>query len=172
LYNRRYQITACVVLIIALSVIVASNNPVQTIPTKTEQSKFIIASWDFPDEYGQGIYAMRVYENSTGSWVNVGGWIEYYEEAVFEWNEGVGIKIQCDSMLNATLTGAGSSSEGKNYLRHNATVTDRRGSVVCSQQNFTYLDDIDYSYSYEVILDFLPVSFESYTVTILYEIFW
>lgn len=135
-------------------------------------SQFVIASWDYPDEYGQGIYAMRVYENSTGSWVNVGGWIEYYESATFDWNASIGIKIQCESTLNATLTGAASSSDGNNYLRHNVTVTLVNGTVVFSQQNFTYIDDIDYAYSYYVILNFLPEASTLYTVTVTYEVFW
>ena len=143
-----------------------------------QTASFALAAWDFPDEYGQGIESFEVFENSSGSWEQVGGGYGYDETTILEWNVGVAIKLRCYTYFNSTLTGADNIAEGKKYQRHNVSVINIDSTIVFSQQNFTYIDGdsgIDpplWFYSYEVVLEFLPVEGEYYTVTVGYEIFW
>ena len=140
-------------------------------PQKAESAKFILANWDYPDEYGQGISRIRFYENSTGSWLSASGWIDYDETLVPEWEAGVAIKIECLSVINATLTGAPSSYEGRNYIRHNVTVTNLAEQVVFSKQNFTFILEENYEYEHEVILNFIPQELTLYTIELNCEIY-
>lgn len=175
-------------MILTLSVLlVASNQSPKSVVEELEQSaKFVIASWDHPDQYGQGIYLLHFYENSTGSWLPAWYYIEgvgkfstlhYYDSYdYFNFSAGVAMKIRVETLFNQTLVGVGSTSEGQNYLRHDVIVSDAYG-VVFSQQNFTYYDVIDggennHYYKYEVVLNFLPVGGEIYTVVVNYEIFY
>ena len=150
---------------------------VSTIPPAKAQSQFVIAGWDYPDEYGQGIEAFEIFGNSTGSWVQVGGSYGYEDPQIYEWNASVAIKLRCYTWFNSTLTGAIDETDGKNYQQHNVIVTDFNGTVF-SQQNFTWFyadDSIDppmWFYGYEVVLNFLPEVGMIYTVTVTYEIWW
>lgn len=168
-YIMRYSCKTIIIIAVLSVLLVASISPTR--------AGFVLASWEYPDEYGQGIYDFDVYENSTGSWVNVGGPTEYDESNIFEWEIGVAIKLKAWSYFNSTLTGAATTNEGKNYQRHNVTVTSLNGTTVFSQQNFTYSNVYTeeapmWVYVYEVVLDFLPDYGEYYTVTVIYEIFW
>ena len=153
--------------------------PIQPVtqPQETSSSTFVIASWEFPDEYGQGIEGFEFFENSTGSWAQVGGYEGFEEPQVYDWNASVAIKLRCWTWFNSTLTGVSTTNEGKLYQRHNVTVTCA-GTTIFSQQNFTWFYDDDtldpplWFYGYEVILNFLPVSGEIYTVTVTYEVFY
>jgi len=165
---RSISKTAIIILVISVF-LVASIQPTR--------APFVLASWDFPDEYGQGIDTITVYENSTGSWVSVGNY-DYDEASVLDWEVGVAIKLKVWTWFNSTLTGAGSTNEGKNYQRHNVTVTDFSDTIVFSQQNFTVVF-YDYGepssmwyYTGSVVLNFLPEAGEYYMVTVVYEIFW
>jgi hypothetical protein len=164
----RHRIVAVVTIVLILGVFL----------TRLPQTEayFVIAEWDYPDEHGQGIYDFDVYENSTGSWQNVGGPTEYDESGVFEWEAGVSIKLKAWSYFNSTLSEATTTNEGKLYQRHTVTVI-LLGNTVFSQQNFTY-SNVDTSeapmwvYSYDVILNFIPAAGAIYTVTVTYEVFW
>ena len=105
--------------------------------THIAQPKFEIASWSFPDQYGQGVYALRPYENSTGSWLNATSTsLYYYDACVIEWDAGVFLKLNVYCLFNSTLTGATSLENGLLLLRHSVTVTDNYG-VVFTKENFT-----------------------------------
>jgi hypothetical protein len=169
----RNRIVASVGLIMLVSIFLIVT------PTPTRGAQFVLASWDFPDEYGQGIDALTVFENSTGSWLIIGGFspnVVYNGGAEFNWSVGLGIKIRAFSFLNSTRVGVYSTDQGKNYLRHNVTVTRINGTTVFSQQNFTYYNAGAvaemYEYHYDVILNFYPEAGEIYTVTITYEVFY
>lgn len=160
---------AVLVSALALLVLVASIPPAK--------AQFAIASWDFPDQYGQGITKFLIYENSSGSWVQFGDYVNYGDDGSFNWNVSVGIKLRCWALFNSTLTGAATTAEGKLYQRRNVSVTNREGATVFSQQNFTYvavdtgLDPL-WLYSYDVVLNFLPQYGQAYAVTIIYEVFY
>lgn len=140
------------------------------------KAKFVIASWSYPDEYGQGISSIYVYENSTGAWLQASK-EDYDESGVLEWDADIAIKLSVWAWFNSTLTGASDSDEGKLYQRHNVSVISM-GSTVFSQQNFTYYDATTglypdlWWYIYEVVLDFLPEWGQTYVATITYEIFY
>ena len=174
------KVLALLILVLTISIVLVSRGSrvetIESIPSATEDNpKFVLAEWDFPDEYGQGIDTITVYGNSTGSWVSVGNY-EYDEVSSLEWNESVGIKLKVWTWFNSTLTGVGSTNEGKLYQRHSVNVTNL-GTTVFSQQNFTYSNVYTDSapmwyYVYEVVLNFLPVGGEIYSVVVTYEIFW
>lgn len=162
------------IVLVLLAVSVIHDTPV--IPTAT--AKFAFASWSFPDSNGEGIERFSIYENSTGGWEYVTTQVYDDDPLVQEWNASVGMFIFISTWLNSTLVGAATKAEGKNYQRHNVTVTNRAGDTVFSQGNFTYYnayDNIDpplWFYQYTVVLDFLPLAGEYYTVTMTYETFW
>lgn len=165
--------------------VVASVQPpaVQPVAVQPTTAQFVIASWDHPDEYGQGVYGIRFYENSTGSWVaapfynDLGTFyfLHSYDDYTLNWSAGVAMKLRCYTILNTTLTGAIDEADGQNYQRHSVVVTSA-GTTVFSQQNFTYYDVTPWEdipqYEYEVVLNFLPVGGEIYTVVVTYEIYW
>ena len=145
-----------------------------TIPPAKAQ--FVLAEWDYPDEYGQGIVNFEVWGNATGSWV-LSTPYAHSDSGEIEWYPNASIKLICNTWFNSTLTGASDVADGKNYLRHNVTVTSL-GTTIFSQQNFTYIfgeDAIDppmWYYGYYVILNFVPVSGVIYIVTVTYEVFY
>ena len=177
MYKRRIAVCVSIIMMLTLSVLVASNHPPESTVKELEQSaKFVIASWDYPDEYGQGIDAIEVYENSTGSFVLFETYAYDDDTSNIDWNESVAIKLRVYTWFNSTLTGVSTTNEGKLYQRHSVTVTNL-GSTIFSQQNFTYFysDQIEpfvWYYGYEVVLNFLPVAGEIYTVVVTYEIYW
>jgi hypothetical protein len=182
LYNkirkfRAYAIILTLLVCMLVLVLVQPMNPEPTKPAK-ENPKFIISSWDFPDEYGQGIEGFEIFENSTGSWVQIGGEYTSDESLIFEWNVSVAIKLNCWTWFNSTLTGAATGAEGKNYQQHSVDVTQTNGTSVFSQQNFTYfyvdtgIDPPLWFYGYEIVLNFLPNYGETYTATVIYEVYW
>jgi hypothetical protein len=168
----RKQKTLTVIGLLCVLALVVSVHQVRAEP------KFAIASWSFPDPYGQGIEGFFIYENSTGSWLIVDGYSTHDDPNVFNWTVGVAIKLFCYTWFNSTLTGATSGANGKNFQRHSVIVTDLADNTVFSKQNFTY-DSVDtgiepfmWLYGYYVILNFLPAYAEYYTVTVTYEIYW
>lgn len=172
MYNRSR------VLVVAL---VLSMFIVALFPRPT-RAQFVLASWEFPDEYGQGIEEYALYENSTGSWVQieskyVTNRFRYNDTETHDWDSGVGIKLAVYSWINETLTGIATGDEGKLYQQHSILVTSA-GITVFSQQNFTYsyFDDgihpDRWLYVYTVIFNFLPQAGAIYTTTVTYEIYW
>lgn len=143
-------------------------------------AKFIIAAWSEPDEYGQCIEAFDILENSSSTWEEIPGcpFMIDTDPNIFNWTAGVAIKLTCYTWFNSTLTGATTGTLGRNYQRHNVTVTDNLGYTVFSKQNFTWystdtgIDPPMWFYEYYIVLNFLPLAGEYYTVTVIYEVFW
>jgi len=183
LYKRRIVVCASVIVLLTLSVLVASNHPPKSIVKEFEQpAKFVLASWAFPDEYGQGVDKISVYSNDTGSWLPA-NWAgdasrDYDESSEFDWNASIFIRLNVWTWFNSTLMGATDWEDGKNYHRHRVDVTTINGTVVFSQQNFTFanafpaIDPPLWYYEYTVILNFLPLEFMIYTAIITYEVFY
>ena len=166
-------ITALIVVMFAIATVPPINEVGPSVPTGKAQ--FVLASWDYPDEYGQGIEMFAFYENSTGAWLSYGDVYEHDQSYIVEWNVSLFIKLRCYTFFNSTFAGAIDTTDGQNYQRHNVTVTGE-GKIVFSKQNFTYysvsdiLDPMWY-YGYEVVLNFIP-QFMHYRVTVTYEIYW
>lgn len=172
-------IACAIVSVILLGFVVATTNPIVPQEIEQERPKFIISGWDYPDSYDQGIEAIEIYENSTGSWSIVD--TVFYDasqaECTFDWDVGVGIRLEVFTYLNSTLLGLGSRVTGRLYQRHYVIVTDSSDTTVFSQQNFTYQYSNEdnwpmYYYQYQILLDFLPLIAEIYTVEIMYEIYY
>lgn len=166
---------------IFLVILTVSVMGISMIPQAEARPKFILSGWSYPDSYGQGIESIQIYENSSGSFSEITESPVQYDssqsEATLEWTAGVAIRLDVWTMLNCTLVGAASRTEGRNYNRHYVIVTDSSDNTVFSQQNFTYYYSNEdnyplYTYVYRVTLDFLPETGEVYTVTIMYEIFY
>jgi hypothetical protein len=157
------------------------------------RAQFVLASWDYPDECGQGIMGIKMWENSTGDWLPVPYYTHYYpdyheelgtfyylnyyqDHYFYNWSAGAAMKMRVDTLLNSTLTGAVDLADGQNYHRHNVIVTSA-GTIIFSQSNFIYEDSGDigapmYYYEYYVILNFIPADGQIYTVTVTYEIYY
>ena len=186
--NREISAGFLILMILAVSVLVASNHsPKNGVEEFDQQAKFVIA-WDYPAEYGQEIYLIRFYENSTGSWVDapwyyVGGALDglpfyslhEYDPYTLNWSVGVAMKIRVYTTLNKSLVGVATTAEGQQYLQHNVVVSNPYETVF-SQQNFTYYDAIDggalYTYKYDVVLNFLPQQLTTYTIDLTHEIYF
>lgn len=160
-----------------------NNNPKNIIPP-SPSTRLIISSWTFPsDAYGQGISGIHIYENSSGSWLDhlpyqgaSYAYIDATDTVYIEYNMSSYLKLQYFSYFNSTKVGVATTTEGKNYLRHNISIVDYNNTVVFSQQNFTYLTvstlhDPIWIYSYTVILNFVPTMGSIYTATMIYEVY-
>lgn len=146
-------------------------------------AQFVLSAWDHPDEYGQGIEGFEIYENSTGDWELIGppSYFVSTDDTYFDWNVSVFIKLRVVTWLSSTLLGLtgeeADDDDGIPYFRHNITVTTL-GQTVFSAQNFTYVDGDDstdppmWMYTYDIILDFVPLEGYTYTVTITYEVYY
>lgn len=187
--NREISAGFLIFMILVVSVLVASNHsPKPVVEEFEQQANFVIASWDYPDQHGQGIYMIRFYENSTGSWVAapwyyVGGALDglpfyslhEYDPYTLNWSAGVAMKIRVYTTLNESLVGVATTAEGQQYLQHDVVVSNPYETVF-SQQNFTYYDATDggdlYVYEYEVVLNFIPQQFTTYTIDLTHEIYF
>ena len=143
-------------------------------------AKFVISSWEYPDEYGQGIGVIYVHENSTGAWLpfTSPAFILSTDSGVVTVNASANKAIRLGPVfsINHTLLGLGSIAEAKNIMRGNITVTNL-GAVVFSQENFTYNTYGDETattwwVAYYVTINLIIVAGAIYTVTVTYEIFW
>lgn len=145
---------------------------------QAKATQFYIAGWS-QDEYGQGPESYYLESNATGSWETIGYGSQDDDGDTpipQQWNVSQVMKISLWSTMNYTLLELSSIILGQNYIQHNVTVTDQWDVEVFNQQNFT----CDYNETYEglywyrhyVILNFLPLEGEFYTVTILTEIYY
>jgi hypothetical protein len=181
LYGKQ-KVLAVLTVVMVLAVGIIAVTTTTPGPLTLAPAHFSVASWDFPDDYGQGIAAVIAYENSTGSWVIVDNdgsdYFTYLDDVVLEWSAGVGIKLEFMCYFNYTLTGATSQADGKNYQRHTISVEDQEGSNVFSQTNFTFVYSTQpfgiplYVYSYSVVCGFLPAEGYYYTATVNYQVWW
>lgn len=175
--KRKYLaiITAFVIVSILIFMIPNSETP---IIIKKANVEFNIASWSYPDEYGQGIYQIKVEDNETGSWLPTppDATRNYTESLEYNVSAGYALKLSIYSWLNSTLVGCSSMSEGQLYQRHNVTLRLWNGVVLFTQENFTYFNSyisgVMYHYAYYVILDFITELFTNYIAVISYEIYY
>lgn len=145
-----------------------------TAPQPVRSAQFVLASWDYPDEYGQGILGVIVYENSTGAWVfleNVG----YDESSTVEVNDSLALKIVPFFVINHTFHELTDIAEAKAIIRGSIEMT-LLGETLFSQTNMTYSDTGDVGatcwwLSYYVIAPIILLSGQIYTVTVTYEIY-
>jgi len=82
LYNRSKILALAVLICLPLGLLSLPQGITEEI--SKEPAQFVISGWDYPDEYGQGIYATWFYENSTGAWNPVGDYHLYNERHMHE----------------------------------------------------------------------------------------
>ena len=150
------------------------------VPVQPAQAQFVIASWDFPDEYSQGIWKITVLENSTGSWLYTNS--KFYNQShLYDWEASVGIGLYVYTWLNSTLVNVVDHDIGKNYQHVDVNVSTFTETDVFSEQNITCVFTQEggfgfpahmWLYTNSVILNFLPEQGQLYTVTITYEVFY
>ena len=183
--HRKKAYSGIVIVLLMLLVSTVPISPV--VPEPLAKAKFVISGWDYPDEYDQGLFGMKFWENTTGDWLGAPWYSElgqfYYctpsmtDDYIYNVTGGASLKMRVDTTLNATLTGATDLEDGKNYFRTNVTVTCL-GTIVFSQQNLTSLvteddsSDPIYYYEYDIVLNFILESGQFYTVTVTYEVFY
>jgi len=154
--------------------------PPAKVPTPPAKAQFVLSSWDFPDEYGQGIYSIYPDENSSGYWVHIesspGFIYSDSENNSFTIDAGLSIRFDVRVMVNYTFLGV-SAADALNLIRLNLTVTVLN-NITFSIQNMTYdylggdYGDGVWWYSFVDILNFLTDYGTIYTVTVTYEIFY
>ena len=179
MFNRNTILAIAVIVMIPVAVILA--------PIPQAKAQFVMASWDYPDEYGQGVYGFFVLDNSSGSFMPWSGPIILPDNAsIFEAEAGISLGLEMRITVNYTFLGLedpdpyNHSAElhpALNYVRLNVTVT-ALAEVVFSQDNFTYnleagdMGDGVWYYGQEVFFDFLTVSGTVYIVTVTYEVYY
>ena len=155
---------------------------VLVVPIQPAKAQFVLA-YDFsPDNYGNAIAYITAYYD--GAWN--GSMYKDPDSYPFDTTtnpketfEGINITLAVFCWLNGSHTEISSIAEGKTVLRHNVSVLMTNGTVIFSKQNFTYVIGADgfgdsgemYFYRYDVVLDFVPISGEVYTITVIYEVF-
>lgn len=169
--NHRKK-TAVLLIICVLGFLVVSIQPAK--------AQFVIAEWDEPDEYGQGIYSITPDENSSGYWAHIesspGFLYANSENDTFSIDQGISIRLDVRVLVNYTFLGV-SEVEALDLIRLNITVTVLN-NITYSIQNMTYnsvggdLGNGVWWYSFVDILNFLTVNSLVYAVTVTYEVFY
>lgn len=169
--TRAYALFLLMLLVLGL--LVAVNPRQQSATIKNGYAKFIIAGWDFPDDYGQGIDGILVYTDG-----NLVASLSYNDPLQATINASSTVVLKVWAYLNLTQVGASTFEEGKNYIRHSVTVSLLNGTILFSQQNFTYGDGIDNTpdpinhYRYDVTLDFTAEPSTTYLAVVTYEVYY
>jgi hypothetical protein len=138
------------------------------------KAQFIVASWEYPDEYGQGISTIMLYEDG-----DLEGFCNYNNASnEFIISEGDNITLRVTTYINQTVVGVGTVEAGKAYIRHSIVISTPSNSSFFSQQNFTYYSGAlvpptnRIVYTYTVWLNVVWVAGTTYTATITFEVFY
>ena len=151
----------------------------QPVVEPSDNGMFVLSSgsWSYPDDYGQGIFEMRLYENSTGDWIEE---VILYPNSTLlvDWNYNSSVKLEVRLWLNSTLVGPDDLVDGRDFIWVNVTVTER-STEVCNQ-SLSYLDSSDGSgaepdqmwyYKYGDVLEFTPSMGLIYVVDVVYWLY-
>lgn len=183
--NNRIKILAIAVLLCLPLGLLFLPHGIEQKEIVPEPAKFIISSWEYPDEYGQGIEVVWPYENSTGSWVPLHdpAFVFWYEETLFEVNAtgNNALKIGVSANINHTLFDFGpdkaDNASARAIMRVGIEVSNS-SDIVFSLSNMTWdgsvFDDTatTWAISYADVINVLLVAGQIYTATITYEVFY
>ena len=158
---------------------------VSTIPQAKAQ--FIIAELgsNFPDEYGQGIKNVYLYENSTGAWVAIfpSEVLTFPENnsdttITLNYTENTAIELIIGCSINHTYHGLSTFQEALDMMRVNITVYSV-GQTIFSQNNLTWGGGLFFNDTastwrthFEVVINVLITTSSIYTVFVTYEVFY
>ena len=167
------KIVAGLFMVLTLGILVTSIQPAK--------AQFILASWGYPDEYGQGVDEVYVAHNKSGSFVNFAGSpYSSGDDTTIELFLGAGYHLRFIVYVQLNRTHISLSkpwNDGHLFIRLAVTVTNNSASVVFSQQNLTYdgfggtADQVEW-YKYSVIPDFILIDGTIYTAVLSYEIYY
>lgn len=155
------------------------------IPRNVQGAQFIISSWSFPDEYGQGVYLVVPYQNSSGSFVTIPhpeiGWgVCYWNNAStynLNFTGNTALMFKPRVFLNYTKLGLSHPADnviGRNYLRVSLEMFIASERVF-SLQNMTYdtlwglAETGIWWYDYLNIVNVILIAGQIYTVVITLE---
>ncbi len=156
-------------------------------PRPTQGAQFVIAGWSFPSEYGEGVYGVTPYQNSSGSFVTIpnpdtGIGFCYWNNATtynLNFTANTALRFDVRVTLNYTKLGLSHPADidlGRNYLRVNLEMFLASESVF-SLQNMTF-DNLDglyetgiWWYAYVDIINVILVAGQIYVVEFTYEVF-
>jgi hypothetical protein len=177
--SKQYKVSAALIALVILSIAVTAS-PISPIPEP--HAKFSISTWTYPDQYGQGIFAVSFWGNSSGSWENIVGFNNVTTPNSFVWNASVGMTILVVNTYNWTLNDINSTAAAEAYTRNDILIVDQFGTTTFSQQNLTlytcffegaeYYGGTRYFVEYNVTLPFLPLDGYTYAVTIGLDIWY
>lgn len=149
------------------------------VPIPPAKAQFVLA-YDYPTPNGNGIayingYVDGVYNGSM--YANPDSYPTATTNNPMYVDAGVSLSLKVGCWLNGTFMSVSSLAQGKQVLRHNVTVTALNGTILFSQQNFTYDSGTDYYapmyfYDYTVTLNFDVIAGGYYTVTVIYELYY
>lgn len=170
MYNRNKILI--VVLIMSIIIIALVPRPVA--------GRYIVATWSYPDDFGNGIDGFVFQQNSSGSWVDVpnahssqfGTYKPWNETSSFSYNYTF-LRIEVWCYLNATHLGISDPNDAYLYQRHNISVS-LRGNTTFSQQNFTAGVCVDNGggmyYSMHRVIINIELAVTIYEIEIYYEV--
>ena len=171
--NRKKQVAYLLIMLISMMLVVSIQ------PTKA-QAQFTLATWAYPDEYGQGIYSITPDENSSGTWAHIestpGFIYSTSENNSFTIDQGLSIRFDVRVLVNYTFLGV-SAAAALNLIRLNLTVTVLN-NITFSIQNMTYNElGGDFGnglwwYSFRDILNFETDYGTVYVTTVTYEVYY
>ena len=179
-WDKKKILALLILLVMAVAVVIRydqkynKSNPI----SKDDNPTFVISSWDYPDEYGQGIYEIVLKQNISGSFQFVEGSPVYPTDTrpyVIEPDGNLFLQVYV--YFNRSHAGIDNVlAQGLNVIRLNVTVYNE-DILVFSQQNFTkdassQAGDPIWWLRYYVYLNFSPIAFSIYTTTITYEVFY
>ena len=177
--DKKKGLALLIVFLILTLVVAYRVSRAEPIPaTNTTNSQFVLASWSYPDdEYGQGILSVFVYENSTGSWVEIPeSHFDPDDPSSATVNGSLALKVGVFYVINHTLFGLGGVNDAKLIIRGSVEMLCL-GESVFFQQNLTYYDSGNVGATcwwlgYEAVIDFILVAGDTYTVELTYDIYW
>ncbi len=178
-----HRIKATVIAFLCISVFLVATAPQSSIvPEPTKTVKFVVAAWDYPDEYGQGIAVYIPEENSTGVFLNINTTYPSHPTIhTLNYTPNTALRFDMRPVVNFTLLGLTYPDDfdtGRNHIRLNITVR-QLSAIVFFQANLTYGDDGSQIlgtdtvwYSMVAVVNVILEMGATYNVRVTYEIFY
>ena len=151
------------------------------------KAQFVIAGLgsNFPDEYGQGIKNVYLYENSTGAWVAIfpSEVLTFPENnsdttITLNYTANTAIELIFGCSINHTYHGLSTFQEALDRMRVNITVYSV-GQTIFSQNNLTWGGGLFFNDTastwrthFDVVINVLIIAGSIYTVFVTYEVFY
>lgn len=146
-------------------------------PRPTQGAQFVVSSWSYPDSYGQGIYNVSFYENSTGSWVLIDTLVSANSTTIeYNYTADTAIRVVPVFTLNHTYFGftAGEIEQAGTVSRNSIEVSLTGTSVYSEGFTFGSWGNQSASVwwiSYYTVVNVIIASGATYVVVIEFEVY-